>query len=77
MILKERKFRGRAAVLELKIAGTFGEMEDKCREALAQIEEKKYEEGLRNEGCREVFKYGVCFYKKGCIVMSGPEKDEA
>ena len=74
LILKEGKFRGRAAVFELKIAGNFGEMEDKCREALAQIEEKKYEEGLLREGCREVLKYGVCFFKKGCMVMGGQRK---
>jgi len=76
LILKELKFRGKAVVLELKTAKTFGEMEDKCREALVQIEAKKYEEGLRNEGCREVLKYGVCFFKKGCIAMDGTGKNE-
>ncbi len=69
LVMKEPKFRGKAIIFELKIAHSFDEMEDKCREALAQIEEKKYEEGLRSEGCREVLKYGACFFKKGCIVM--------
>lgn len=69
LVMREPKFRGKAVIIEIKLAKTFGEMEDKCREALAQIEEKKYEEGLRQEGCREVLKYGICFYRKGCIVM--------
>ena len=71
IVMKENKFRGRAVILELKVAKTFDEMEDRCREALAQIERMKYEESLRQEGCREILKYGVCFLKKGCIAMKG------
>lgn len=69
LILKERKFRGRSAILELKVAGTFDEMESLCQKALKQIEEKKYEERLKNEGYSAVLKYGVCFFRKGCLVM--------
>ena len=49
----------------------FSEMEKKCSEALQQIEDRKYEEELLREGCREILKYGICFLKKGCIVMKG------
>ena len=44
IIMQEPKFRGKAVVMEIKLAKTFSEMEDKCQEALVQIEEKKYEE---------------------------------
>ena len=60
---------GKAVIFELKAAKTFGEMEDRCREALVQIETQKYEEGLRSEGYKDIRKYGVCFFKKECIVM--------
>ena len=70
LILKTPRIRnGRAFVLELKTAKTFGGMEDKCREALAQIEEKKYEESLRKEGYQNIVKYGICFFRKECLVM--------
>ena len=69
LIMKESRFRGRAAIFEIKTAREFDQMETKCREALAQIEEKGYETELKKEGCREILKYGICFLKKGCIVM--------
>ncbi|MGN0735073.1 MAG: AAA family ATPase [Anaerovoracaceae bacterium] len=71
LIMKESRFRGRAVIFEIKTAKEFGEMEEKCSEALQQIEDRKYEEELRREGCREILKYGICFLKKGCIVMKG------
>ncbi|MBQ8562781.1 MAG: AAA family ATPase [Firmicutes bacterium] len=70
IILTERKFMGRAMVLELKIAETFREMEDRCREALVQIEENQYTLPLENDGYRPVLKYAVCFFKKGCMVKT-------
>ncbi|MDY3238901.1 MAG: AAA family ATPase [Anaerovoracaceae bacterium] len=71
LILKESRFRGRAVIFEIKTAKEFSEMEKKCSEALQQIEDRKYEEELLREGCREILKYGICFLKKGCIVMKG------
>ena len=71
LIMKESRFRGRAVIFEIKTAKEFSEMEKKCSEALQQIEDRKYEEELLREGCREILKYGICFLKKGCIVMKG------
>ena len=68
IIMKEMKFRGRAVILELKVSDSFGTMEHMCDLALQQIEEKQYEQKLLSEGCKSVLKYGICFYKKGCIV---------
>ena len=68
IIMKEMKFRGRAVILELKVSDSFCNMEHMCDLALQQIEEKQYEQSLLSEGCKSVLKYGICFYKKGCIV---------
>lgn len=69
IILKEGIFRGRGVVLELKVAKGIREMEEKCREALAQIERGDYEQLLREEGYQEILKYGICFFKKGCMIQ--------
>lgn len=68
IILRENKFCGKAVILELKVAKAFDQMEGLCREALQQIEEKDYEAELRKDGYGPILKYGVCFYKKGCMV---------
>ncbi len=72
LILKTDFVRtGRAMILELKVAKTVPEMEERCRQALQQIEEKQYEVQLRKTGYPTVDKYGICFYRKECIVMKG------
>ena len=72
LILKTDFVRtGRAMILELKVAKTVPEMEERCREALQQIEEKQYEVELRKTGYPIIDKYGICFYRKECIVMKG------
>ena len=72
LILKEGIFQGRGIVIEQKVAGEIGEMEGKCREALEQIEQEDYEQLLREEGYSEILKYGICFFKKGCMVRKAP-----
>ena len=72
LVMKTRRIRnGKAIILELKAAKEFSKMEEKCRQALQQIEDRKYEEDLRREGYKEILKYGVCFFRKECIVMKG------
>jgi hypothetical protein len=44
-------------------------MERDCEEALAQIAEQKYAEGLY--GYRTILRYGVPFYKKSAPVKKG------
>ncbi|MCI9641075.1 MAG: AAA family ATPase [Emergencia sp.] len=70
LILKEKKFMGRAIIIELKAAKTFAEMETKCDEALAQIETQGYAAPLIADGYRPILKYGIALYKKGCIVKT-------
>lgn len=72
IFLKTPRIRGgRAVVIEIKAAKAFQDMERCCREALLQIEEKKYREELRHEGYEDILAYGLCFYRKECLVGKG------
>ena len=55
-------------VIELKYADD-GNLEAACREALRQIEEKKYAEGLKRCGMKRLIKYGIAFCEKECLVV--------
>ena len=50
-------------VIELKYADD-GNLEKGCREALKQIEEKKYAEGLKRRGMKKILRYGIAFWEK-------------
>lgn len=54
-------------VMELKYADD-GNLVKACGEALRQIEEKKYAEGLRRRGMKKIIKYGIAFWEKECMV---------
>ena len=68
LLLKYPSVRGKAVILEIKVAKTYRELEQKCDEALEQIEAQRYEEPLRQEGYSDILKYGVAFYRKECVV---------
>ena len=68
IVLKYPSVRGKAVILEIKVARTYQELESKCDEALRQIDEQKYEEALRQEGYFNILKYGIAFYRKECMV---------
>ena len=55
-------------VIELKYADD-GKLEKACSEALKQIEEKKYAEGLKRQGMKKIMKYGIAFYEKECMAV--------
>ena len=57
-------------VIELKYAED-GNLEAACAKALAQIDEKKYAEGLRRRGMKTILKYGIAFWEKECMVVPG------
>lgn len=57
-------------VIELKYAED-GNLEAACAKALAQIEEKKYDEALRRRGMKTILKYGIAFWEKECQVVLG------
>ena len=57
-------------IIELKYTDD-GNLETACKEALEQIEEKKYAEGLKRRGMKKVIKYGIAFCGKECLVVIG------
>lgn len=77
IILKYPSVRGKAVIIEIKVSGTYQGLEDKCDEALRQIEEQKYEEALRQEGYQNIMKYGVVFYRKECMAKLGQAGSES
>ena len=56
-------------VIELKYAVN-GNLGTACAEALKQIEDKKYAEGLKRRGMKKMIKYGIAFCEKECMVMT-------
>lgn len=56
-------------VIELKYADD-GNLEKGCTEALLQIEERKYDVGLKRKGMKKIIKYGMAFYEKECMVQA-------
>lgn len=54
-------------VIELKYADG-GNLEAACAEALKQIEERKYAEGLKRRSMKKIIKYGMSFCGKECMV---------
>ena len=68
LFIKSVSRRGIAIVIEFKIANDIDDLEKKADEAIEQIEDRKYEMELRSEGYKNIFKYGIAFYKKDCLV---------
>ncbi len=71
LIMKTPSVRGQAVILELKVVKDFEQMEAGCTAALQQIEKQNYEAALYREGFRKFLKYGICFYRKECLVKRG------
>lgn len=69
--LMERRRRELAVVIEVKDTKNFNELESLCDKGLAQIEEMRYESELRNDGYKNIIKYGIAFCKKSCMVKLG------
>ncbi|NBK00242.1 hypothetical protein D5282_24000 [bacterium 1xD8-48] len=59
-------------LIELKYAEKAA-FDGACREALAQIADRNYEEALTDDGMRTIYKYGIACYKKRCKVMKGQD----
>ena len=56
-------------VIELKYAPTFSGLEKACEKAMAQIEDRRYDEVLREDGRENILAYGIAFCKKRCRVV--------
>lgn len=71
LILRTPSVRGLAIIIEIKAVDKLSDLESGCETALHQIEDKRYEASLRDEGYETIIKYGICFYKKECMVKAG------
>ena len=67
----QRIRKGRVIILEFKVAGNINGLEKGCEEALGQIERLHYDNDIIKEGYTDILKYGLCFYKKECLVIQG------
>lgn len=72
IILYPKRPKDPAYIFELKVRKKFNEMEDGLNEAFAQIDFRRYEDGIIEEGYAGVISYGICFCKKSCIVGLKP-----
>ena len=57
-----------AYIFEIKKADKFNQMQGGIEEAFRQIKDKRYEEGILDDGYAGVISFGVCFCKKACIL---------
>ena len=59
-------------VIEVKYAQN-GQLEEVCREAIAQIDRNGYGDELKREGCCRILKYGVACCRKECRILMKEE----
>lgn len=57
-----------AYVLEFKVAKTFTDLEKMAEAALQQIEDRQYVRELEDDGYQTVYRYGIAFFGKDCLV---------
>lgn len=62
-----------AILIEVKYAIN-GNLDQACERALEQIEEKRYDGELQENGIHKILKYGIACYKKRCRVKMIEEK---
>ncbi|MBQ7724977.1 MAG: AAA family ATPase [Lachnospiraceae bacterium] len=55
-------------IFEIKVRMKFNEMRDGIEEAFRQIRDRRYEEGILDDGYAGVISFGVCFCRKACIM---------
>ena len=68
IVLYPNKPKDPAYIFEIKARKKFNEMQDGLNEAFQQIRDKRYGEGILEEGYAGSVSFGVCFCKKSCIV---------
>lgn len=76
IVLYPNRPKDKAILFEVKVRKKYNEMQNGLEEAYAQIRDKKYEEGILDDGYIGSVAYGICFCKKSCIVGRLPEKAE-
>lgn len=62
-------------IIELKSVDKLSGLEGACERAITQIQDRRYDEYLKNEGRSDIWAYGIAFYKKRCKVIARKLKD--
>lgn len=57
-------------IIEVKYATSFQGLDKACEDAMNQINTRRYDAVLREEGRCNIIKYGIAFHKKRCKVVS-------
>ncbi len=57
-----------AYIFEIKTRKKYNEMQDGLNEAFTQIMDKRYEDGILEDGYAGAVSFGICFCRKSCIV---------
>ncbi len=73
LFIRPSSRRKTAYVVEFKVAKTYRELTGRAEEALAQINEKKYDRELIDDGYESVVCYGIAFFGKNCEVRISNE----
>ena len=68
-IIVETEDPNAGIVVELKYTKNYDEMEQACKAALDQINDRGYQEYLLNDGRKDITLYGIAFCKKRCKAM--------
>lgn len=68
IVLEYPSSQGPVVILELKVAKRHQDMEDGCDRAIQQMAKCDYAAHWRNEGYTNIIEYGICFYKKECMI---------
>lgn len=72
-ILVEAEDRSLGIVIEVKYVQD-GDLAEGVKLALEQIEKRRYDEKLRDDGIEKVLKYGIACYKKRCEAALGKDR---
>ena len=65
LVLKTQRIRkGRAIIIEFKVADSIHGLEKGCKKALEQIEKLHYDNDIIEEGYTDILKYGICLLLK-------------
>ena len=69
-IIVETEDPNAGIIVELKYTKNYDEMEQACRAALDQINDRRYQEYLLNDNRKDIRLYGIAFCKKRCKAMT-------
>lgn len=69
-IIVETEDPNAGIIVELKYTKNYDEMEQACRAALDQINDRRYQEYLLNDGRKDITLYGIAFCKNRCKAMA-------